>query len=64
MWDEFACLGAQNSVSLLKLDTGGEERTDSGKVTVLVLSNAELVRTAEAIKCHRRNFTGKMLFCL
>ncbi|WP_375504685.1 hypothetical protein [uncultured Nostoc sp.] len=39
-------LGAQNSVSLLKLDTGGEERTDSGKVTVLVLSDAELVRTA------------------
>ncbi|WP_267871623.1 hypothetical protein [Nostoc sp. CHAB 5715] len=39
-------LGTQNSVSLLKLDTGGEERTDTGKVTILVLSDAELVRTA------------------
>ncbi|AUB38367.1 hypothetical protein COO91_04337 [Nostoc flagelliforme CCNUN1] len=39
-------LGAQNNVSLLKLDTSGEERTDTGKVTVLVLSDAELVRTA------------------
>ncbi|MGF1937864.1 MAG: hypothetical protein RM347_026360 [Nostoc sp. ChiQUE02] len=39
-------LEAQNSVPLSKLDTGGEERTDSGKVTILVLSDAELVRTA------------------